>query len=79
MKHVLSFLILLYQYTLGLILPPRCRFYPSCSQYARLALAQHSVAMAVWLILKRLLKCHPFHPGGIDEVPLSHVDKDPAE
>jgi putative membrane protein insertion efficiency factor len=52
-----------------LILLPRCRFYPSCSQYALDALKIYPSYSAVWLIVKRLLKCHPWHSGGMDEVP----------
>jgi putative membrane protein insertion efficiency factor len=68
-KKVLQGLIIAYRWTLGLALPPRCRFYPSCSQYALDALKIHRSDYAVWLIVKRLLKCQPWHAGGIDEVP----------
>lgn len=66
-----SFLILvtLYRYTFGLILPPACRFYPSCSTYAQEALKTHPLHYAIWLITKRLLKCQPLCHGGIDLVP----------
>jgi uncharacterized protein len=45
-----------------------CRFYPTCSQYAIDALSKYGVIKGSWLALKRLLKCHPFHPGGYDPV-----------
>jgi putative membrane protein insertion efficiency factor len=48
--------------------PPACRFYPSCSEYAREAVYRHGVWRGSWLIILRLLKCHPFHPGGFDPV-----------
>ena len=62
-------LILLYQWTIGLLIGPRCRFYPSCSNYALESLKEHSLPKALFFIGKRLLKCHPFHPGGCDPVP----------
>ena len=50
-------------------LPPRCRFYPTCSAYAAEAISRHGAARGSWLALRRLLKCAPWHPGGIDLVP----------
>jgi uncharacterized protein len=50
-------------------LPPRCRFYPTCSAYAAEAVELHGAARGSWLALRRLLKCAPWHPGGIDLVP----------
>ncbi len=50
-------------------LPSACRFYPSCSAYAEAALVRHGAAKGAWLATRRLLRCHPFHPGGIDPVP----------
>lgn len=46
-----------------------CRFYPSCSAYALEAVDRHGVFYGIYLLLKRILKCHPFHPGGVDFVP----------
>ena len=51
------------------LLGRHCRFYPSCSQYAYQAIAKHGVAQGSLLAVKRLAKCHPFHPGGVDHVP----------
>jgi putative membrane protein insertion efficiency factor len=50
-------------------LPARCRFYPTCSAYAAAAIAQHGAARGTWLALRRLVKCAPWHPGGVDLVP----------
>ena len=51
------------------LLPPRCRFAPSCSEYALTALAEHGAPRGLWLAVKRIARCHPFHPGGYDPVP----------
>ena len=58
-----------YQLVASPLLPAACRFAPSCSEYARLALAQHGVIKGVWLAGRRVLRCHPFHPGGWDPPP----------
>jgi hypothetical protein len=50
-------------------LPPRCRFYPTCSAYAAEAVELHGAARGTWLALRRLVKCAPWHPGGVDFVP----------
>ncbi|MEN6625228.1 MAG: membrane protein insertion efficiency factor YidD [Candidatus Sumerlaeia bacterium] len=52
------------------MLPPSCRFYPSCSVYAMQALDHYPLRQALPLILRRLSHCHPFHPGGYDPLPL---------
>ncbi|EPY04816.1 membrane protein insertion efficiency factor [Paenibacillus sp. E194] len=49
--------------------PPTCRFYPTCSTYAMEALEVHGPVKGTWLTMKRIAKCHPFHPGGVDKVP----------
>jgi uncharacterized protein len=69
MSRLFIALIRLYQLTLGRLVGPCCRFYPSCSQYWIEALEKHGVFHGVWLGMKRLLRCHPFHPGGVDPVP----------
>lgn len=66
---VLVLLIRLYQVAISPLLGPSCRFVPSCSEYARIALRRHGPARGLWLAAGRLLRCHPFHAGGIDPVP----------
>ena len=56
-------------------LPPRCRFYPTCSAYAAEAIARHGAGRGGWLALKRLAKCAPWHPGGVDLVPGTGADR----
>jgi putative membrane protein insertion efficiency factor len=62
-----------YRLLLSPLLPPACRFYPSCSRYALDALQAHGVIRGGWLALTRLVRCHPFHPGGVDPVPPPRV------
>ena len=68
-KEGVMILIHLYQHTLSLFFGPSCRFAPSCSSYALQSIERFGVAEGVWLTLKRLVKCHPFHSGGYDPVP----------
>jgi hypothetical protein len=68
-KGGLIIAIHLYQHTLSILLGPSCRFTPSCSSYALLSIQRFGIVDGVWLTLKRLVKCHPFHPGGYDPVP----------
>jgi putative membrane protein insertion efficiency factor len=58
-----------YQLLISPVLPPSCRFYPSCSEYARQAVSRHGAGKGSWLSFRRLVRCHPFHPGGHDPVP----------
>ncbi|MEK3917594.1 membrane protein insertion efficiency factor YidD [Paenibacillus sp. FSL H7-0331] len=69
MKSLLKGMVLFYRKFISPLKPPTCRFYPTCSQYALDALELHGPAKGSWLAVKRVCKCHPFHPGGIDHVP----------
>ncbi|MGQ9502172.1 MAG: membrane protein insertion efficiency factor YidD [Anaerolineae bacterium] len=69
MKYVVLALIRLYQRFISPCLPPSCRFEPSCSQYGYQAIERYGVLRGGWLTLKRIARCHPFHPGGYDPVP----------
>ncbi|MBV8741774.1 MAG: membrane protein insertion efficiency factor YidD [Sinobacteraceae bacterium] len=62
-------LIRLYQWTLSPLLGQNCRFYPSCSNYALEAVRRFGVLRGGWLAARRLSRCHPWHPGGLDPVP----------
>lgn len=69
MKTVLLALIRGYQYGLRPMLGSNCRFYPSCSDYAREAIERHGALRGLWLAVNRVGRCHPYHPGGFDPVP----------
>ena len=59
----------LYQTFISPLTPPSCRYYPSCSSYAVVALQRHGLVRGGWLAVRRLARCHPWTPGGIDDVP----------
>ena len=59
----------IYQRLISPMIPPACRYWPSCSQYAREALLEHGPLIGAWLALRRLLRCHPWAAGGPDPVP----------
>jgi putative membrane protein insertion efficiency factor len=67
--RVLTAAVVAYRRYVSPVLPARCRFYPSCSAYALEALARHGAVRGTALTIWRLLRCHPFHPGGFDPVP----------
>ena len=69
MKTIMIAFIRGYQKFISPLTPPSCRFYPTCSQYGIEAVKTHGALKGGWLTLKRILKCHPFHPGGVDPVP----------
>jgi len=69
MKYVLMGLIRLYQLTLSRVLPPSCRFTPTCSIYGYQAIEKHGAVKGSWLAIRRIARCNPFNPGGYDPVP----------
>ncbi|MCM8901654.1 membrane protein insertion efficiency factor YidD [Caldicoprobacter algeriensis] len=68
MKRFLIGIIRCYQRTISPLLPNSCRFYPTCSEYAVQAVEKYGVLKGLYMGIKRVLKCHPFHPGGYDPV-----------
>jgi len=70
MTRVAVAVITLYQRLLSPLLPRACRFAPTCSEYAKLALAEHGALRGTWLALRRVMRCHPLHPGGYDPPPV---------
>jgi len=69
MRHVFILLVRMYQVGLSPLLPASCRYYPSCSAYAITALEKYGAVRGAWLAVRRISRCHPFHPGGYDPVP----------
>ena len=69
MKRIVIKALKLYQLLISPLIGQCCRFYPTCSNYMIEAVEAHGVCRGTWLGVKRLLKCHPFHPGGLDPVP----------
>jgi putative membrane protein insertion efficiency factor len=68
-KDMLAVLVRGYRYLISPLLPPACRFYPSCSAYAEQALIQHGALSGGWLAARRVCRCGPWHAGGFDPVP----------
>ncbi len=69
LKRLALVVIRFYQRFISPLLGSNCRFYPTCSQYALEAIEKYGFFKGSWLALKRILRCHPFHPGGYDPVP----------
>jgi len=69
LKKIFIGLIRFYQVVISPIKPPACRFYPTCSHYGLEAIQRFGAIKGGFLTIKRILKCHPFHPGGFDPVP----------
>ena len=77
MRLVLASCIRVYQWLVSPLLGPKCRFHPSCSNYALTAIERFGAVRGSWLALCRIARCHPFHPGGYDPVP-GKLDPNPA-
>jgi len=69
MKRLFIALIRFYQKAISPLKPPSCRFYPTCSHYGLESIQRFGALKGGYLTVKRILKCHPFHPGGFDPVP----------
>jgi putative membrane protein insertion efficiency factor len=69
MKYLLIALVRFYQYAISPLLGRRCRYFPSCSEYAVEAVQKYGALRGGWLGAKRICRCHPWHPGGYDPVP----------
>lgn len=69
MRYLLLGLIRFYQYAISPLLPPRCRYNPTCSQYAVLALQKYGLMKGSWLAIKRICRCHPWGGCGHDPLP----------
>lgn len=69
LRRAAAFLITLYQRLVSPLFPASCRFYPTCSQYAKEAILRFGLVRGSYLAARRILRCHPFHPGGYDPVP----------
>jgi hypothetical protein len=68
-KYILLKTIYFYQFAISPFFPSVCRFYPSCSVYAYQAISTYGSVKGLYLSINRILKCHPFHPGGFDPIP----------
>lgn len=74
LKKAFISLIRFYQIAISPIKPPTCRFYPTCSHYGLEAVQRYGALKGGWLTIRRISKCHPFHPGGFDPVPEKKED-----
>ncbi|RJX23527.1 MAG: membrane protein insertion efficiency factor YidD [Dethiobacter sp.] len=70
MKNIILLIIIVYRNVFSPMLTPRCRFYPSCSQYCYDAVKQYGVIKGIFLGFRRMMRCHPLNPGGYDPLPL---------
>lgn len=79
MKKLFKAPIVAYQKWISPIKPPTCRFYPTCSHYALEAIEVHGAVKGLYLTVRRVCRCHPFHPGGIDPVPPAKPETRPSK
>tara|TARA_B100000959_G_scaffold12992_1_gene12850 strand:+ start:111 stop:341 length:231 start_codon:yes stop_codon:yes gene_type:complete len=75
LKKISAFLIKIYQYLISPVLPPSCRFYPTCSEYTLEAINEFGFGKGLLYAIKRIFKCHPFHEGGYDPIILKKERK----
>jgi uncharacterized protein len=68
MRELITGALRLYKYYVSPLLPSACRYHPTCSEYMRQAVEKHGAGRGVWMGLKRVARCHPFHSGGLDPV-----------
>ena len=68
MRKLIVAILRLYKWALSPLLPSACRYYPSCSEYMRQAVEKYGPVRGVWMGVKRVARCHPFHQGGLDPV-----------
>jgi putative membrane protein insertion efficiency factor len=73
MKHIIIFFIKAYQLLISPIFAGSCRFYPSCSEYAVESVCRFGSIKGTWMAIKRIGRCHPWHPGGFDPVPENEI------
>jgi len=69
MQALILLLLRAYRVAISPLMGPRCRYYPSCSRYAQTAVERYGVVRGSWFAVRRIARCHPWHPGGVDPVP----------